>query len=64
MFTTKLRPNESLDRYKALLVAKGYTQTYKILLNGELEEVYMDPLLDFERKFELKYVSLRNLCMV
>jgi len=30
VFTLKYRPNESVDRYKAKLVAKGYTQAYGI----------------------------------
>ena len=30
VFTTKFKPDGSLDRYKAQLVAKGYTQTYRI----------------------------------
>lgn len=30
MYTVKLKPNGSVDRYKAHLVAKGYTQTYMI----------------------------------
>ncbi|KAK5837807.1 hypothetical protein PVK06_006534 [Gossypium arboreum] len=30
VFTTKFKPDGSLDRYKARLVAKGYTQTYGI----------------------------------
>ncbi|KAG8499583.1 hypothetical protein CXB51_006239 [Gossypium anomalum] len=29
VFTTKFKPDGSLDRYKARLVAKGYTQTYR-----------------------------------
>ena len=30
IFTLKYRPDSSVDRYKAKLVAKGYTQTYGI----------------------------------
>ena len=29
-FTLKYRPDESVDRYKARLMTKGYTQTYDI----------------------------------
>lgn len=30
IFTLKLKPDGTIDRYKAPLVAKGYTQTYGI----------------------------------
>ena len=30
VFASKYRPDRSVDRYKAKLVAKGYTQTYDI----------------------------------
>lgn len=30
VFTVKLKPNDTIDRYKAWLFTKGYTQTYGI----------------------------------
>ena len=30
VFTVKLKPNGSIDRYKVGLVAKGYAQRYRI----------------------------------
>lgn len=30
VYTVKLKPDGSVDRYKARLIAKGYTQTYGI----------------------------------
>lgn len=30
MFTMKLQPNGMLERYKAKLVAKGYTQAFGV----------------------------------
>ena len=30
VFSTKYKPNKTVDKYKARLVAKGYTQTYGI----------------------------------
>lgn len=30
VFTVKLKPDGTVDRYKACLVAKGYTETYGI----------------------------------
>jgi hypothetical protein len=30
VFTVKLKPDCSIDRYKAQLVAKGYTQRYRV----------------------------------
>ncbi|RDX96421.1 hypothetical protein CR513_20926, partial [Mucuna pruriens] len=46
VFAIKVGPNNTVDRLKAWLVAKGYTQVYDIknaFLHGELdEEIYME----------------------
>lgn len=36
IYTVKYRFDDTLDRYKAMLVAKGYTQTYGLIMKKHL----------------------------
>lgn len=59
MFRTKYKPNSDVSKYKAMLVAKGYSQEYR----SDYEEIFT-PVVRMETVRLMFALTAQNSCLV